>query len=139
MVYAWWDWDYQNPLRNQQSALNEITVKIEIHNDIELGGAGNGIYLMVCSGDVDGVGYYFGLQTDVHNYNVSDPYAGKGLLFSRWEERDLENARIPSDGWTQSSGHEGDFIGVRRNYDWSVGKYRIRMGRDGDDDDGGRW
>ena len=46
MAYAWWDWDYQNPLRNRQSALNEITVEIEIHNDIELAGAGNGIYLM---------------------------------------------------------------------------------------------
>ena len=139
LAYAWWDWDYQNPLRNQQGALNEITVEIEIHNDIELNGAGNGIYLMVCSGDVDGMRYYFGLQTDVHNYNLSDPYAGKGLLFSRWGERDLENARIPSDGWTQSSGHEGNFIGVRRNYDWGAGKYLLRIGQDGPDDSGGRW
>ena len=139
MAYAWWDWDYQNPLRNQQSALNEITVEIEIHNDIELNGAGNGIYLMVCQGDVDGIGYYFGLQTDMHNYNVSDPYAGKGLLFSRWGERDLENTRIPGDGWTQSSGHEGNFIGVRRNYDWGSGKYLLRIGQDGPDDSVGRW
>ena len=141
MVYAWWDWDYQNPLRNQQSALNEITVEIEIHNDIELGGAGNGIYLMVCSGDVDGIGYYFGLQTDVHNNNanVSLRNTGKGLIFSRWKERNLANARIPDDGFTESSGHEGNFIGVRRNYDWGVGKYLLRMGQDGPDDPVGRW
>ena len=95
MVYAWWDWDYRNPLRNQQSALNEITVEIEIHNDIELAGAGNGIYLMVCNGDVDGVGYYFGLQTDVHNNNanVSVRNTGKGLIFSRWKERDLDQRK----------------------------------------------
>ena len=59
---------------------------------------------MVCSGDVDGIGYYFGLQTDVHNnnVNVSDPYTGKGLIFSRWKERNLVNARIPDDGFTES-------------------------------------
>ena len=137
MVYAWWDWDYDNPNRNRDSALNEITVDIEIHNDIELTG-GNGIYLMVCNGDVDGTGYYFGLQTDVHDPTTFQG-RGKGLIFSRWETRDLENARIPDDGFTQSSGHEGDFIGVRRDYNWSDGEYRLRLAQDGDDDDAGRW
>ena len=54
-----------------------------------------------------------------NNVNVSDPYTGKGLIFSRWKERNLVNARIPDDGFTESSGHEGDFIEVRRNYDWA--------------------
>ena len=135
VVYAWWDWDYKNPLRNLQSALSEITVDVEIHNDIELAGL-NGIYLMVCSGDVDGIGYYFGLQTDVYKPGIGG--SGKGLIFSRWGTRDLANARIPGDGWTQSSGHEGDFIGVRRSYAWTAGKYRLRMGIDGEDDTG-RW
>ena len=141
MVYAYWDWDYQNPLRNQQSALNEITVEIEIHNDIELAGSGNGIYLMVCNGDVDGIGYYFGLQTDMHNNNANVPSrnTGKGLIYSRWKESNLVNARIPDDGFTESSGHEGEFIGVRRNYEWGAGKYLLRMGQDGPDDSAGRW
>ena len=51
MVYAWWDWDYGNAQRDHESALGQITVDVEIHNDIELAGR-NGIYLMVCSGDV---------------------------------------------------------------------------------------
>ena len=117
-------------------ACEMVTVEIDIHNDIQLGGAGNGIYSMVCSGDVDSIGYYFGMQTDVQNNNpnVSIRNTGKGLTFSRWKERNLTSARIPDDGFTESSGHEGDFIGVRRNYDWGVGKYMLRIGQDGPDD-----
>ena len=128
MVYARWDWNFKD-------ALNEITVDVEIHNDIELTGA-NGIYLMVCHGDIHGIGYYFGLQTDVFRPGLGG--WGKGLIFSRWDTRDLENARIPGDGWTESSGHEGDFIGVRRSYDWTMGRYRLRMGPDGADG-AGQW
>ncbi len=136
MVYAWWDWDFSNFDRNRDSALDEITVDIEIHNDIALTGR-NGIYLMTCFGDVDGTGYYFGLQTDVYEPGAGG--RGKGLIFSRWKTRDLRNARIPRDGWMQSSGHEGDFIGVRRSYDWTKGEYRVRIGQDGADDSVGRW
>ncbi len=47
------------------------------------------------------------------------------------------NARFSEEGgWTQSSGHEGDFIGVRRLYDWGAGDYRIRIAPDGLDPDG---
>ena len=137
MVYAWWDWDYSNAQRDHESALGQITVDVEIHNDIELAGR-NGIYLMVCSGDVEGIGYYFGLQTNVHDPNMGNRYRGKGLIFSRWDERDLKHARPAEDGWTQSSGHEGDFIGVRRSYDWGSGTYRLRIGPDGADA-GGQW
>ena len=36
----------------------------------------------------------------------------------------------------QSSGHEGDFIGVRRFYDWGPGDYVARLAPDGADRDG---
>ena len=36
-----------------------------------------------------------------------------------------------ADGWNQSSCHEGDFIGVRRSYDWGAGEYRVRIAPDG--------
>ena len=49
----------------------------------------------------------------------------------------MANARFDeTDGWTQSSGHEGDFIGVRRSYDWGTGDYRVRVAPDGLDEDG---
>ena len=97
----------------------------------------NGLYLMVGSARISNQKFYFGLQT-----NVRDPALrrgrGKGLIFSRWGERDLSFARVAGrqEGWSQSSGHEGDFIGVRRSYDWGAGDYRIRIASDGLDEDG---
>ena len=91
-------------------------------------------YLMLGSGRINAIGYYFGLQTDVYRPGVGG--AGKGILYSRWETRDLANARAAEDGWTQQSGHEGNFIGVRRNYDWTAGDYTARLAPDGLEDDG---
>ena len=48
----------------------------------------------------------------------------------------MANTRIPEDGWTESSGHEGDFVGVRRQYDWGAGEYRLKIAPDGADPDG---
>ena len=39
-------------------------------------------------------------------------------------------------GWAESSGHEGDFIGVRRFYDWGPGDYVVRLAPDGADQHG---
>ena len=56
------------------------------------------------------------------------------MIFSRWGTRDLEWARWPEDdGWAESSGHEGDFIRVRRFYDWGPGDYVVRLAPDGAD------
>ncbi len=98
---------------------------------------------MVCYGSISNHNFYFGLQT-----NVNDPTQGrgrgKGLIFYRWGERDLAFARVDGDehGWYESSGHERDFIGVQRSYDWGTGDYRMRLAPDGLDDDGewyGAW
>lgn len=94
---------------------------------------------MICNSNISDIGFYFGLQTD-----VSDPergVRGKGIIYSRWETRDLANARIAdhTEGWTESSGHEGDFIGVRRSYDWTAGDYRARIAPDGAPDADGEW
>ena len=87
-----------------------------------------GLYLMVCFGSISNHNFYFGLQTDVRDRGQGRG-RGKGLIFSRWGERDLAFARVADDedGWYQSSGHEGDFIGVRRSYNWGTGDYRMRL------------
>ena len=41
-------------------------------------------------------------------------------------------------GWTESAGYEGDFISVRREYEWGVGNYQMRLAPH-DEDDGGIW
>ena len=132
MAPAYIDWRWEHG----QDNFRELVTDFTIHNDVGDWSDEHGYYLILIQNQISGVGFYFGLQTD-----VSAPFypyrGGKGVIFSRWETRDLSNARWDqSDGWTQSSGHEGDFIGVRRSYDWDTGDYRIRIAPDGLDSDG---
>ena len=132
MVYVWWEWSSDN------SEFESLDIDFTVHNDIVGFTGPHGLYLMLGDAEIAGIPFYFGLQTD-----VDDPASGsrgKGLIFSRWETRDLDNAGIadPVEGWTQSSGHDGDFIGVRRSYDWGAGDYRVRIAPDGSDESG-RW
>lgn len=131
LAYIRWGW-----IRGQDSEgkrydeLEELVFEFTIHNDMQPMGGGFGYYLMLCHSNISGVNFYFGVQTDVKYPEVALSY-GKGLIFSRWETRDLAYARYaPEDGWTESSGHEGDFIGVRRSYAWEPGDYRVRLAPD---------
>ncbi|MDE2839119.1 MAG: hypothetical protein OXM03_00665 [Chloroflexota bacterium] len=130
MAYIWWGWlQGQDAKGNRFDEFAELVIEFTIHNDVAPLG-GNGLYLMLAYSEISGVGFYFGLQTDVKDPNILQ-MRGKGLIFSRWETRDLANARyVEEDGWTESSGHEGDFIGVRRSYAWGAGEYRVRMAPD---------
>ena len=130
LAYAWWRWDGDRQFR-------EVTFDFTIHNDPGNFFEDHGLYLMVCFGSISDHRFYFGLQTDVGDPNHRGG-RGKGLIFSRWDERDPNFARFSSegDGWYESSGYEGDFISVRRSYDWGAGPYRMRLAPDGLDDDG---
>lgn len=130
MANLFWFWeDYQEHFR-------ELTTDFTIHNDVGDFSDRHGLYLILANTSISGEDFYFGLQTNT--YSPEPPHwRGKGVIFSRWGTRDLANARYADeDGWTQSSGHEGDFIGVRRSYDWGAGDYRIRIALDGLDSDG---
>ena len=49
-------------------------------------------------------------------------------------------ARPTSDGWVVTGSILGDFISIRKPYDWGEGDYTVRIAHDGsDDDDDGRW
>ena len=130
LAYTWWEW-------NRDSQFREVTLDFTIHSDPGHFSDDYGLYLMVCFGSISNHDFYFGLQTDVNDPNQGRG-RGKGLIFSRWGERDLAFTRVAGDddGWYESSGHEGDFIGVRRGYDWGTGDYRMRLAPDGLDDDG---
>ncbi|MDE0143474.1 MAG: hypothetical protein OXI80_08210 [Caldilineaceae bacterium] len=129
MAFLWWHWPSGQQFRTLQ-------FDFTVHNDPGNFSEQHGLYLMLCYSTISDVGFYFGLQTNVHDPQRG--YRGKGLIFSRWETRDLANAKVadPEEGWTQSSGHEGDFIGVRRSYDWGAGDYRATLTPDGADSDG---
>lgn len=132
MAYVWWDWYGADGKAPQ---FRELTVDIKIHNDIGNFSDKHGMYLMLGSSSISGVDFYYGLQTSIYDPRTGQG-AGKGLIFSRWSTRDLANARVAPGGWTQSSGHEGDFIGVRYRYEWTEGEYRLRLASDGADEEG---
>ena len=123
-AYIDWRWE------SGQEYFRELITDITIHNDVGDWSDQYGYYLILVQNSISEAGFYFGIQTDVNG-------RGKGLIFSRWGTRDLANARFSeTDGWTESSGHEGDFIGVRRSYHWRTGDFRVRIAPDGLEPDG---
>ncbi len=127
-AHVTWDW------RGRRDGLREVVMDFTIHNDVGNWSDHNGYYLMLMHTTISGIGFYFGLQTAISHPGSTRV---KGVVFSRWETRDLANARVaPTDAWTQSAGYEGDFIGVRRAYAWGAGDYRARIAPDGLEADG---
>ena len=123
-AYIDWRWE------SDQDGFRELVTDFTIHNDVGDWSDQHGYYLILLQNFISDAGFYFGLQTDANG-------RGKAVIFSRWGTSDVENAVwSQTDGWTESAGHEGDFIGVRRSYDWSAGDYRIEIAPEGLDPDG---
>ena len=126
MAPAYMDWRWEPDEDNFRELVTDFTV----HNDVGDWSDEHGYYLILLQNSISGAGFYFGLQTNANG-------RGKAVIFSRWGTRDLANARWDeTQGWTESAGHEGAFIGVRRSYNWGTGDYRIRLAPDGLNSDG---
>lgn len=94
----------------------------------------DGLYYQFYQGIInDTIGFYYGIQTSVMK---PDGDNRKGVIFSRWKTRDIANYRTAAGGWGQSAGYEGDFIGVRKNYEWGPGTYSIELRKDSADSKG---
>ena len=126
---VWGDWHFWHPV-------DSLEIAVDIHNDVQFAGT-HDFYFMVAHGRVGDTSYYFGFQTDIQ-HPVTFRGTGKGLIFSRWDTRDLADTRVAPGGFAQSAGHEGDFVGVRLNYEWRDGKYQLRMSPQ-ESDGGGLW
>jgi hypothetical protein len=121
----------------------DVTIEGEVPTNLSLYisplGGGEG-----CS--INGIMCYGGLQTRPDGGDRREgrirPLGEPGFLFSRWGERDLDAVRMSSRGACQSSGHEGDFVGVRVREPWAAGTYTyILRGQDREVRDGrtNRW
>ena len=132
MAAVQWNWT------SNYNGFQSIDFDFTIHNNIDADDLRPhyGLYLMLDSSAISGTWYYFGIQTDVSG--PQNRGRGKGLIFSRWETRDLANVKVADGGWSTSSGNEGDFVGVRKPYHWGAGDYRVRIAADGEDEDG-KW
>jgi hypothetical protein len=115
------------------SYFNSMYVDVRINSEPD---NNDGLYFQMYQGTINGEGFYFGLQTQTYKPGVGS--MGKGLIFSRWGTTDLSNARVVEGGWMESGGYEGDFIGVRRTYNWTTHDYRFRIALN-DSDASGDW
>ena len=114
------------------SALTELEFELHILNDP---GDDVGLYFSPLTGFVDGTQFYFGIQTNIARPGAG--WTGKGFIFSHWGSFDEADTRVPPEGFIELGTHEGVFIGVRRNYPWTIGEYRLvlrRAEQEGNDD-----
>ena len=112
--YVFWNF----PINRFDTLFIDIGILSEPSNN-------DGLYFQMYQGAINGVGFYFGLQTQTYKPGFGS--MGKGLIFSRWETTDLSNVRVVEGGWSESAGYEGDFVGVRRTYNWVAHNYRFEI------------
>jgi hypothetical protein len=127
--YAYWD--FTSPTFTKLTH-NFTIFNDPMNNDNSLNK--DGLYFQFYQGIInDTIGFYYGIQTSVMKPDGNNI---RGVIFSRWKTRDTSNYKVAPDGWGQSAGYEGDFIGVRRNYEWGVGTYEIEIRKDSSDSKG---
>ena len=121
LVDLWWNFKEPTPFERLEV---EVTIDTDVPEPVPLYIAPIGL------GHLGETPFYGGIQTQSDGYTRENPRLrkiGPGLLFSRWEERRVEAVRPAEGGLFQSSGHEGDFVSVRRPYRWTKGTYTYRL------------
>jgi hypothetical protein len=123
LIDIWWDVRQDTPF---ESLAVDVTISDDVSSSVNLYIAPIGL------AHLSKTPFYGGIQTNVDGYPKKDQkirVLGAGFLFSMWGERSLEAIRPSDGGYLQSSGHEGDFVSVRRPYAWKKGKYTYRLAR----------
>lgn len=122
------NWDFKT--ERAKEMVHQFTIYNEPTNSD--GSPNNdGVYFQFNDSNINGIGAYYGIQTRM--FNPKKGLVGKGVIFSRWETRDTLNYKTAPGGFGQSAGYEGDFIGVRKPYQWTVGRYEIKLRLDSTD------
>ena len=137
LVDLWWN-------LGTNASFESYSIDVDILDDVP---TNVNLYLSpVGLGKLNGAGFYGGLQThsDGHSRtDMEDRGIGRGIIFSRWDERDTAAIRPAAPGgYFQSAGNEGDFISVRAPYQWKKGRYTyriVKMDRDEVNGEKGTW
>ncbi len=130
LVNLWWAFENETP------DFESIEVDFSINQDVD--SAKLNLYIApIGLGQFNGTAFYGGIQTNsggwpaasIDEKRVRD--IGKGAIFSRWGKgaMSLDNARAAVDGCYESAGYEGDFVSVRRPFNWTAGKYTYRLSK----------
>ena len=123
LVDIWWDTGEDRPF---ESYAIDVTINDDVPSSVNLYVAPIGL------GQLSGTKFYGGIQTMADGYTKQNRRLrkiGPGFLMSMWGQRTLDAIRPSLGGLCQSSGHEGDFVSVRRPYEWSKGTYTYRVVR----------
>lgn len=121
LVDLWWDLGEKHDF---QSYSIDVEISKDLPNDTRLYIAPIGI------AHLNDVPFYGGIQTRADGNTKADRrlrVIGPGFLMSMWGERSFDAIRPSEGGLCQSSGHEGDFVSVRRPFDWSAGRFTYRV------------
>ena len=123
LVDTWWDTGQETPF---ESLAVDVTISDDVSSSVNLYISPIGL------GHLSKTPFYSGIQTQADGYTKQDPRLrpiGPGFLFSMWGERSHDAIRPSDGGFYQSSGHEGDFVSVRRPFEWKKGSYTYRLTR----------
>ena len=123
LVDLWWNIGQETPF---ESYSIDVTISDDVPSTTNLYIAPIGI------AHLNKNPFYGGIQTQADGYTKRDQRLrkiGPGFIFSMWGERSLDAIRPSIGGFCQSSGHEGDFISVRRPFDWKKGKFTYKVVR----------
>ena len=127
LVDIWWNTGEDRAFENYSI---DVTISDDVPSSVRLYVAPIGI------ASLGGTKFYGGIQTMADGYTKQDRRLrriGPGFLMSMWGERSEDAIRPSVGGLFQSSGHEGDFVSVRRPYEWTKGTYTywvVRMDRE---------
>ena len=121
LVDIWWDMGQDMPFES-------YSIDVDISDGVP---STKNLYISpVGIGHLNNNPFYGGIQTQVDGHTKQDQQLrklGHGLIFSMWGQRSLDAIRPSVGGFCQSAGNEGDFVSVRRPYDWKKGKYTYKI------------
>jgi hypothetical protein len=123
LVDLWWDIGRESPFES-------YSIDVDISGDVP---PTKNLYIApIGIAHLSKTPFYGGIQTQSDGYTKRGQHLrkiGPGFIFSMWGERSLDAIRPSIGGFCQSSGHEGDFVSVRRPYEWKKGKFTYKVVR----------
>jgi hypothetical protein len=123
LVDIWWDVGRESPFES-------YSIDVEISDDVP---ATKNLYISpVGLGHLSKTPFYGGIQSQSDGRTKQDSRLrkiGPGFIFSMWGQRSLDAIRPSAGGICESSGNEGDFVSVRRPYEWKKGKFTYKIAK----------
>ena len=133
MANAQWGWQ---PLTGESES---VTMDFTIREDPGHFSEDHALVMAFGWSSIGDIKVGFGIRTDLDDPDT-DGSEGKGIVFNRWDTHDKTLANPTDDGWVVTGTILGDFISIRKPYDWGVGDYTVRIAHDGSQNDAdGRW